>query len=199
MPRHPPERKLSKALQVRVTIKTLKLQEEFWNAQRVTLQTKIFGMSLEFFSKDVIGSLESIFFLKTKQNKTKQTKQNKAKRKQGRYYFNRVEIRIGYIIVKQMHHQLLERINFRLTFLQRLRWKIPGPIAPLLNLSQQPALKAILGPDIIPRSQGCRLHHKSWGKKFVCNDIPITLFLKLQRKLDFLQGFACLPLFWSTF
>ena len=51
----------------------------------------------------------------------KKTKQNKAKRKQGRYYFNRVEIRIGYIIVKQMHHQLLERINFRLTFLQRLR------------------------------------------------------------------------------
>ena len=36
----------------------------------------------------------------------KKTKQNKAKRKQGCYYFNRVEIRIGYIIVKQMHHQL---------------------------------------------------------------------------------------------
>ena len=64
-------------------------------------------MSLEFFSKDVIGSLKSIFF--KKQNKTKQSKANKAKqskKKQGRYYFNRVEIRIGFIIVMQMHHQL---------------------------------------------------------------------------------------------
>ena len=68
------------------------------------------------FLKMLLDHLNPSFF--KKQNKTKQ---NKAKRKQGRYYFNRVEIRIGYIIVKQMHHQLLERINFRLTFLQRLR------------------------------------------------------------------------------
>ena len=63
------------------------------------------------FLKMLLDHLNPTFF--KKQNKTKQ---NKAKRKQGRYYFNIVEIRIGYIIVKQMHHQLLGRINFRLTF-----------------------------------------------------------------------------------
>ena len=61
------------------------------------------------FLKMLLDHLNPSFFKKqnkTKQNKAKQTKQNKAKRKQGCYYFNRVEIRIGYISVKQMHHQL---------------------------------------------------------------------------------------------
>ena len=66
------------------------------------------------FLKMLLDHLNPSFF--KKQNKTKQDKANKAKRKQGCYYSNRVEIRIGYIIVKQMHHQLLGRINFRLKF-----------------------------------------------------------------------------------
>ena len=51
-------------------------------------------MSLEFFSKDVIGSLESIFFLKKKQNKTKQTKQ-----KENRGVTTLIELKYGLAIL----------------------------------------------------------------------------------------------------
>ena len=54
-------------------------------------------------------------------------------------------------------------------FLHRLRWKIHGPVGPLLNLSQQPALKATLSPDILPRLERCRLYHKpTVGKRNLC-------------------------------
>ena len=56
------------------------------------------------FLKMLLDHLNPSFF--KKQNKTKQNKAKQSKKKQRRYYFNRVEIRIGYIIVKQMHHQL---------------------------------------------------------------------------------------------
>ena len=71
-------------------------------------------------------------------------------------------------------------------FLHRLRWKIRGPVAPLVNLSQQPALKATLSPDILPRSERYRLYHKpAVGKRNLCVTILEWHFFWNDSEIEF--------------
>ena len=100
-----------------------------------------------------------------------------------------------------MHHQPFGRINFRLTFFASVSLKRSWSNCPTCKSHPEISIESNSKPRHSPqigKIDVAFIISLQWGKKFVCDDIAMTLFLKPQRKLNFLRGFVCLSLFCGT-